>query len=409
MLNEMDLFGKGIRFLKRNWRKALHVYECLNLKKHYYTSLLSYAHECPSMVDDLSVRSVQVFYSMPTFYGEDIKPLRVGGYSLIKAASINNVCCFNHSDFLLLNDGRLINDHRELAYLARLSDLSDGVLMQEATNWCKLNIPSETVIIPEAIKIGGMFGFNYYHFTIQLLPKFFEIERIDQGVPILVDSSAMSIKTFREMIDICNVCNRKVISMSSEKKYMVKKLHYITNPNYLIPNLKKGAIKIDKSAVFYPDYIIKLRCLFLQHKANIESPRYVFISRRDATKRRPFNESACMSALRSLGFSEICPEKYSFFEQVAIFNNADIIVGGAGAAFTNILYCRKNAKVLILKNYKSKFPDFSSIASILDLTLLYLYDRKLGIRSEVKQGDEHKGYNIDVVELKRCVEELMNQ
>ena len=47
-----------------------------------------------------------------------------------------------------------------------------------------------------------------------------------------------------------------------------------------------------------------------------------------------------------MGFSIHETGKMSFFEQIYLFNNAKVIVGAHGAAFTNLVFCKPKTKVI---------------------------------------------------------------
>ena len=50
--------------------------------------------------------------------------------------------------------------------------------------------------------------------------------------------------------------------------------------------------------------------------------------------------------IKNLGFSIHRTGQMSFFEQIYLFNNAKIIVGAHGAAFTNLIFCKPKTKVI---------------------------------------------------------------
>jgi capsular polysaccharide biosynthesis protein len=52
------------------------------------------------------------------------------------------------------------------------------------------------------------------------------------------------------------------------------------------------------------------------------------------------------AALEQRGFVTVHPEEHPVEEQIAMFNNARVIVGCAGAAFANVLYCEPGAVIV---------------------------------------------------------------
>ena len=50
--------------------------------------------------------------------------------------------------------------------------------------------------------------------------------------------------------------------------------------------------------------------------------------------------------LKSKGFTVYKVGELNFFEQIYLFQNAKIVIGAHGAAFTNLIFCKENTKVL---------------------------------------------------------------
>jgi capsular polysaccharide biosynthesis protein len=76
------------------------------------------------------------------------------------------------------------------------------------------------------------------------------------------------------------------------------------------------------------------------------SSKRIFISRKGARMRRIVNEGDLAPILAREGFVMLEIEKFSFAEQIAIFRQAEIVAGPAGAAFTLLSFCKPGTKVL---------------------------------------------------------------
>jgi capsular polysaccharide biosynthesis protein len=76
------------------------------------------------------------------------------------------------------------------------------------------------------------------------------------------------------------------------------------------------------------------------------SSRRIYISRRSARGRRVVNEDDLLPILERHGFAVIDMEQFTFGEQIAIFRQAEVIAGPAGAAFTLLSFCQPGTKVL---------------------------------------------------------------
>ena len=60
-------------------------------------------------------------------------------------------------------------------------------------------------------------------------------------------------------------------------------------------------------------------------------------------------EKGVFDYLKAKGFSKYRTGELSFFEQIYLFNNAKCIIGAHGAAFTNLVFCKPNTKVIEIR------------------------------------------------------------
>ena len=145
-----------------------------------------------------------------------------------------------------------------------------------------------------------------------------------------------------------------------------------------------------------------LRSNLLRVASKSSFPKRIFISRSKAGKRRKYNENEVFDVLKKHGFVTVHPEKYSIVDQIAMFNNAEFIAGGSGAAFSNLLFCQKSCKVIIFTNYKAPLSIFSTISSYVGIDMVYLSDDSKTI-DDMK--DVHDSFTINKDRLNEIVSE----
>ena len=74
----------------------------------------------------------------------------------------------------------------------------------------------------------------------------------------------------------------------------------------------------------------------------------IYCSRRDTENRKMENEADLVRVLTSrFGFVEVMLGEYGVEEQIAIFGDAEIVVGPVGNAFMNMAYMKSTAKVVV--------------------------------------------------------------
>ena len=96
---------------------------------------------------------------------------------------------------------------------------------------------------------------------------------------------------------------------------------------------------------------LRHRQLARQRRTEI-SAKKVYLTRRGvvtrsgATKRTFLSEQELEERLGRQGFVIVAPEELTIDEQIGLFSNADVVVGCAGAAFANAIYCREDATLV---------------------------------------------------------------
>ena len=98
----------------------------------------------------------------------------------------------------------------------------------------------------------------------------------------------------------------------------------------------------------------------------------IYISRRQAPKRRIVNEDAVHGILQRFGFQTIYAEDLSFEQQVRLFSRARYIVSNHGAGLTNILFMKDGGSVLELRHESDRISNcYFTLSSALDLNYFY--------------------------------------
>lgn len=398
-------YGKIKRFFPRQWRRILFMWQFIHSEKHPYVKLAKYAEAFPDKVEMLRETNQTMSYKVPVYWGEMDSPIQDGGWNTTIVTRIRDCVCFVYSDIVLLSNGQVFYELKEKESIRAYTNFLDEALLYDTDTWCKIRPSHEVKHFPAAIKIGGMFGFNYYHFIYQILPKFSDLDGIDASIPILLDIAAKDVSSMERLVKLVNKQHREIIYMDYDVGYEVEDLYYISSPNFVVPNYKKHTVLPENTVCFSKRSIDWLRSELLPHKASIPTPKRIFIVRRKASLRRSYNEEECFAAIKEFGFKEVYPEQLSVEEQMTLFNNAEMIVGATGAALSNIVFTNVGCKVIVLSNYMFRLPIFSSIADLVGAKMVYLNDKKLGIsKSSVKL---HRNFNIDSKQLNEIVNQLL--
>lgn len=158
---------------------------------------------------------------------------------------------------------------------------------------------------------------------------------------------------------------------------------------------------------FYPNLadITALRNYILPQVSVTKTPRTrIYISRN--CRRHIVNEPELIQLLKQYNFQIIEDKPRSIAEQVALYHNAECIVGPHGASFSNLIWCQPGIKLLELfaPTYYPAF--FRYLAAVLDIRYSAYFQGPAGT------GDWAKGLEDDIYvsipEIEQCIEKLLD-
>ncbi len=287
--------------------------------------------------------------------------------------TIPDVSVYQLSDVQVIGGAQVLKDKTLIVY----EPAADPKHISVAGAWLYVKQVSskKSIVCFEAINernievgalIYGRSSGNYFHWVVEYMSRLHTLDLDSQydNVPLIVPDWLHA--QYYDVLSILNYKNRPIIKFSKNTVLKVEKLFI---PNYqtnIIDNLQHPNWFISGvSAV----HLKEMRSKILKHysltQSNINSKNKIYISRKNFFDRSLKNEKKVEKLFLSKGYKIIQPEKLSFEEQVRAFNEASIIVGPGGAAFTNLLFCSEGATVVnFINEYNKDFCLFSNIANI---------------------------------------------
>lgn len=107
--------------------------------------------------------------------------------------------------------------------------------------------------------------------------------------------------------------------------------------------------------------------------SNRAGHRKIYLSRRDAPRRRMVNEADMTRRLRKIGFEILQLEGMTIAEQQALLGSARVVVAEHGAALTNIVWCPTNATVVDIHPTVPAMPCFKILAELRGLRYIPVF------------------------------------
>ena len=394
-----------------SFHNLLSYYWRLHTGKEYRfaSSLESIKQSLPNDVEIIDAVKVKRAFSEYTFSDNHSAKLQYAEEVDSYKAIFRNVSCFANSDILLFRNNEIYCEVKTFKHFRNIASCEDGyVLMEDKHLWHRNEIPEESAEIEKGIFLTGIYSWNYYHFFYAVMGRILRTYDIPTDVPLLVDESCGFVSTYRQILELCNKQHRRIIYLKNKVKYNVKELYYISSPLIIVPNVMSGVVYKPEYALYDVDAVRALRKELLPYKDHSRKyPKRIFISRKNASDRRKFNENECILFLKQYGFEVVYPETMSFVEQMALFSSAETIVAGSGAAFTNLLFCPKGCNIIIIIGYHFHLSFWQTLSCINELNLYEINDPKKGfLTKKNKPYDLHSDFVIDIKELKALIEQF---
>ena len=384
-----------------NWLLCLHrVFWSLSAQMISFKELL-----IDEKAEFLYQKNVELFYAVPVFDVNVLeKPIAVKGMEYIQyAIHLKKASVFGSSNIIRTSSNKILYDMPFYDSLNRVWHTDPKIL--KISKQRILYTRGRKKKINKAIWLGGNGSCNYYHFIYEFAIKFRSLESLDipVDVPILIDNVCLNILQFKELIDILNTRKYKVIGVNKANRYDVKDLFIINCPHFIPPNfvddkdIRGEDIQFDLSA------LKDLRQFLLPFASQKKFPEKVFLSRKNASNLRRFNEAEVMKIFSEFGFKEVFPEELSVADQITLFNQAQYIAGGSGAAFSNLLFCKIDSCAFIFTKNTRPISVFPSLALVSGTRLLYITEE--ATKGNILQG-LHEPFEIDLSYLKKKLIEL---
>lgn len=223
--------------------------------------------------------------------------------------------------------------------------LSDGAVVRENLEGAPLgkilaaageSARSVARIIEEPVLYTTRYGVkNYGHCLTDIVPRIVQAIRAKPDLRIALHPEFVA--TARSALQALGCQERQFISLDESPTLLVQ--GYYASPCNIHPLVHSPvAVKIIRSG-FDEDT--------LSRSSPLRADK-LFVTRADAGTRHLANHAEVAGVLKEYGFVEVAVGGMSHLEQAALFHQAREIIGLAGAALTNVLYCRGGTRMTVL-------------------------------------------------------------
>lgn len=215
-----------------------------------------------------------------------------------------------------------------------------------------------TKTLERAVLIGSRYSFNYFHFICDsMIRALISIkEQPTVRSPFLIPKCApQMISLLRQTFQ-----DRELYVMEPHELLHVGELIVPVSSSYS----PEDPLRTDQS-VFDSPYLPELQSI-VQHGTEMpdHGRRILYIERQnyrmnDGTIARTIvNQDAVIDHMRKIGALIVRPERMTIAEQRETFGNCDLVVGMAGAAFANTIFCKPGTSVVMLCQNATVKPEY---------------------------------------------------
>lgn len=233
---------------------------------------------------------------------------------------------------------------------------------------------------------------NWAHFVEDVLPRVLVAE-ISEGVQLVVTDS----KTDSAQMEYLSLISRSPIELlDSDISYSLRDLGFV-----LYKDLRALAIadqladrpRLDRKLM----QSLRARSVESIEPSNQNGTR-VYIVRRGGLFRRITNKVAFEELLRAASFQFVFAEDLSLEQKIHVFNEADLIVGEAGAGLANLYFCREGTRVLEIRPQAMKASqEHVAMVDICGLDYTMALGNPTNIISRVVHGTDSYSVDLDLV------------
>lgn len=269
----------------------------------------------------------------------------------IYVAELSNAKVYGKSNLVFMEDTVICHDLYDFARDYTSEELHGRHLVSPKKNCLRL-VRIDTT--PEHIPVAAVFldacSNNYAHWLTEILPRIAVFCSVEQykSVPVIVDDALHP--NIMESLALVIGNDREIITLPVGRAINVGML-YITSVTGYVPFERRNTKLAGHShGLFSSSAFDLLRKELLSYNNALspkDLPKKIYL-RRKSRARNVTNSHEIEQLLIDNDYTIVESERLTFWQQFALFSNADEIVGPSGAALANLIFARPDARVVIL-------------------------------------------------------------
>ncbi|RAW02647.1 glycosyltransferase family 61 protein [Pseudochryseolinea flava] len=226
---------------------------------------------------------------------------------------------------------------------------------------------------------------GYYHWITEALPRLLSVHTMLEDRILVLPIS------FQEKLgaSLAPLYQGEIFWIPESKNLLVDDLLIPENPF---------------SGRYEPSLMKALRELYMGYlNLQLVPSKRIYISRKKAARRRVENEVAVEHMLHQYGFEIVCFEDRTFWEQVQLMCEAQLLISIHGAGLSNVLFLSENSHVIELQHHPApgmqKDVLYQDLCEIMNVQYRAMFCDSSGNDNTLATGDIF----VDIPELENLV------
>jgi len=236
---------------------------------------------------------------------------------------------------------------------------------------------------------------NYFHWTIEVLPKLCILEFMDWKEPIVIDRHFLEKAWVREALELFPDLN--FFFLPRYKEIRVQTLFLVDEGDFASRAARRT---VSPQNAMVLKRMREFLLSSLKAKPTDRRVKRVHISRQKDS-RKIANIREVRNVLDRFGFEEVYLQDLSLRDQLFLMSNAEVVFAPHGAGLTNTIFMQEGAKVLEVKHAR-KYPQDFGFQGL---------SRSVGVSHDILESEGAVGRNddfhIDPAELEKKLAEII--
>lgn len=255
--------------------------------------------------------------------------------------------------------------------------------------------------------LGGVQCDHWGHFSLQHLPKLYEIPKILEyidGKKLTVflphyDDKQIEYVVYEYLKQFEQV---EILEVGMKTRIKCKELFYMNKASYIMEH-SHYTTRAAWNLSTYSAEALKKNFLKDIEKYDEDESQKIYLDRPSGMHRIMKNGDEIKNYFEKEGFVVIKDGgKLSLEEKIKLFRNASFIAGPEGTAFMNVIFCKPNTKILKFASFVTAENEFMS----------GFYDKHWGLETVLvcsyddNKGDPHEDFMIPLELIKEAYNEM---